>query len=126
MGIHDLLPHLPGGDYYHHSFFGSRLKEEKAVPVDAASAIWQFAFATAPDYLRGNHLPALGLWARLLNYLRSICQWRLVVYLDGRENVHKQHENRRRQEKADAAQKNNQLSGQIRNTPEYITLAAAV
>ena len=56
MGINNLLPHLPGGDYYHHSFFGSGLADEKDVPFDAASALWQFAFACADeeDVVRGD------------------------------------------------------------------------
>ena len=126
MGIHGLLPLLPGGKSYLHSFFASFLRSQEQVPFDAAGALWQFAAMHAADHLRGNHEPALGEFARFINYLRSICQWKLVVYMDGRENVHKAHENKRRQQRCAKAQEERNLRGQIRNSPEYIAKAIAV
>ena len=128
MGIKDILRHLPGGgpECYHHSFYESQLKEEIAIPFDAAGALWQFAASHAAGYLRGNHTPSLVEWTRLLNYLRSICKWRLIVYMDGRENVHKSHENQCRQLRTERALEQNNLRGQIRNTPEYIAKAVEV
>lgn len=74
MGIDDLLPRLPGGgsNDYKHSFYGA-LDKGSTVPLDAASALWQFAARHASDYLRGNLTPALVEWSRFLNNLRSIC-----------------------------------------------------
>ena len=74
MGIDDLLPPLPGGGSkdYKHSFYGA-LDKGSTVPLDAASALWQFAARHASDYLRGNLTPALVEWSRFLNNLRSIC-----------------------------------------------------
>ena len=46
--------------------------------------------------------------------------------MDGCENIHKCHENRRRQEKAEDAREKNDARGQIRNTPDYINMAVAV
>ncbi|KAL7530261.1 hypothetical protein ACHAXR_003394, partial [Thalassiosira sp. AJA248-18] len=96
------------------------------VPFDAAGALWQCAAAHAPDFLRGNHDPALAEWTVLLNYLRSVCNWRLVVYMDGMDNHHKQPENERRRQKARKAREKNDLRGQIKNTPEYINKAVEV
>ena len=78
---------MPGGgkNNYHHSFLKLGF-EGKVVPFDAAGALWQFASHHAWDYLRGNYTPALNEWGNLLVYLRSICKWKLVVYLDGSEN----------------------------------------
>ena len=61
MGINDFLPHLPGGrrDEYYHSFYNLIEMRDQVVPVDAASALWQFAAKHAWDYLRDNYLPAL-------------------------------------------------------------------
>ena len=44
MGINNLLPHLPGGRTINfcHSFFGLGMSGD-AIPLDAASALWQFA-----------------------------------------------------------------------------------
>ena len=53
-------------------------------------------------------------------------QWRLVVYMDGRENQHKVFENQRRQRKSDKARAENNLRGQVQNTPEYIAKATAI
>ena len=124
MGISDLLPHLPGGgkNNYHHSFLKLGF-EGKVVPFDAAGALWQFASHHAWDYLRGNYTPALNEWGNLLVYLRSICKWKLVVYLDGSENIHKTPEIERRARRAENAREHNDLIGQIKNTPEYITKA---
>ena len=75
MGIHDILPHLPGGGKhdYKHSFYGA-IAKGTAVPLDAASALWQFAAYHGWDYLSGNCMPALMMWARFLIYLRDICE----------------------------------------------------
>ena len=77
MGIHNFLPHLPGGskDSFHHSFHDLGWSG-KSVPVDAAGILWQFAAApeNAEDYLRGNYLPALSQLAKFLRYLRSVCK----------------------------------------------------
>ncbi|KAL7537995.1 hypothetical protein ACHAWF_012226, partial [Thalassiosira exigua] len=125
MGINDLLPRLPGGDRWRYSMFDLPL-EGKHVPFDAAGALWQFAGAHAADFMRGNHTPALIEWARFLNYLRSMCGWRLSVHLDGRENVDKAFEKQRREDRADKAREANNLRGQVKNTPAYIAKAAEV
>ena len=127
MGINDLLPHLPGGERnkYLHSFYNLGYKN-KIVPFDAASALWQFAAKHPNDYLRGNHDPALLEWARFLVYLRSICGWELVVFMDGMENEAKQHEAERRRIRMERAREQENPVGQITNTPEYITKAAHV
>ena len=96
------------------------------MPFDAAGALWSFAHRHAWDFLNGNHQPALIEWARLLNYLRSILGWNLVVYLDGMENVHKQPEIEQRQKKVQQAKDKNDGGGQVKNTPEYIAKAYAV
>ena len=106
MGIHDLLPHLPGGDMsdIRYSFFKEEaLANQHVVPIDAAGALWQFAYAHAPDYLRGNYSPSLSEWAKLLNYLRSIVQWKLKIFMDGRSNPFKSHENERCQQRAETS-----------------------
>ena len=126
MGIHDLLPHLPGGDMsdIRYSFFNEEaLANQHVVPIDAAGALWQFAYAHAPDYLRGNYSPSLSEWAKLLNYLRSIVQWKLKIFMDGRSNPFKSHENERRQQRAETS---DDERSQIRNTPEYIAMAVKV
>jgi hypothetical protein len=127
MGINDLLPHLPGGERnkYLHSFYNLGYKN-KIVPFDAASALWQFAAKHPNDYLRGNHDPALLEWARFLVYLRSICGWELVVFMDGMENEAKRHEAERRRIRMERAREQENPVGQITNTPEYITKAAHV
>ena len=127
MGVHDLLPHLPGGgkSNYKHSFMRLGL-EGKIVPFDAAGALWQFAAHHPWDYLRGNHIPALTDWAHLLVYLRSFCEWELVVCMDGSENVHKTPEIERRAKKAQEAEEHHSPIGQIKNTPEYIQKACHV
>jgi 5'-3' exonuclease len=48
------------------------------------------------------------------------------VCVDGRHNPHKRHEDLRRQQRAERAQRSGMSYGQIRNTPEYIALAVAV
>ena len=98
MGINDLLPYLPGGrrNEYYHSFYNLIEMRDQVVPVDAASALWQFAAKHAWDYLRGNYLPELTEWAHFLNYLRSICRWDFRVSMDGMENMHKRPETERR------------------------------
>jgi len=127
MGINDLLPRLPGGGPkdYKHSFYGA-LAKQTTVPLDAASALFQFAARHASDYLSGNLTPALVEWSRFLNYIRSICKWKLVVIMDGLDNMHKAPENDRRRVARENAQANNNLMGQIKNTPEYIARATQV
>jgi hypothetical protein len=125
MGIKGALPHLYGGSKYYHSFEEAGLRG-KVVPFDAAGALWSFAHRHAWDFLNGNHQPALIEWARLLNYLRSIMGWKLVVYFDGMENVHKQPEIDRRKKKVQQAKDKNDAGGQVKNTPEYIAKAYAV
>ena len=88
--------------------------------------MFQFAAKHASDYLSGNLTPALVEWSRFLNYARSICKWNLVVIMDGLDNVHKAPENERRKVARDSAQANNNLMGQIKNTPEYIARATQV
>ena len=125
MGIKDLLPHLYGGSVYYHSFDELGLRGQ-VVPFDAAGALWSFAYRHAHDFLNGNHQPALTEWARLMNYMRSLLGWNLVVYLDGMENVHKQPEIERRKKRVEEAKANNDAGGQVKNTPEYIAKAYAV
>ena len=119
---------LPGGDgpgCWHWSLYdldpGATI-----IALAAAGALWQFASNHHVDFLRGNHNPALSKWTRLLNYLRSICKWRLRVFFDGRENPHKEPENARRREAAKTARARGDLSRTIKNTPEYIKKAFAV
>lgn len=96
MGIKTFLPHLPGGGphEYHISLCELRekaqLTDQVIFPLDAAGAIWDFAAKHAWDYVRGNHTPALIEWAQFLVYLRSICNWQLVVIFDGMENPDKE------------------------------------
>jgi len=54
---------------------------------DAGGPLWQFAAAHAWDYLRDSHNPSLIEWARFLSNLRSICQWKIEVCMDGRVNT---------------------------------------
>ncbi|KAL7525428.1 hypothetical protein ACHAWF_002345, partial [Thalassiosira exigua] len=112
MGINDFLPRLPGGDRFLYSFYERRLEGQR-VPFDAAGALWQFASRHASDFLRGNHTPALIEWARFLNYIRSICGWKLIVYFDGRKNVEKCFEDERRLDRAEKARDANDLHGQV-------------
>ena len=65
-------------------------------------------------------------WARLLNFLRLICRWKLIVCLDGKPNPHKQYEDQRRSNKVEATREADDLRGQVLNTPTYITWAAKV
>ena len=126
MGICDLLQHLKGGDEYFHSFYdaGNQLHlEGKVVPIDAASALWQFAARHGYDFLHGNFIPALSEWAHWVHHLRSICRWELKVIMDGRENKDKAPEAERRAERAKKAAEENNITGQIKNTPEYIDYA---
>ena len=125
MGINDFLPRLPGGDRFLYSFYERRLEGQR-VPFDAAGALWQFASRHASDFLRGNHTPALIEWARFLNYIRSICGWKLIVYFDGRKNVEKCFEDERRLDRAAKARDANDLRGQVKNTPEYIAKAVYI
>ncbi|KAL7537898.1 hypothetical protein ACHAXR_008148 [Thalassiosira sp. AJA248-18] len=122
MGISDLLPHLPGGKHFHHSFY-SLGREGRVVPIDAAGALFQFATYSAHDFLREIYQPALRQWARFLIYLRSICGWNMIIYLDGMENVHKEPENERRKKARQSAVERNDLRGQIKNNPNYIAKA---
>ena len=87
MGITNFLPHLPGGrpDSFHHSFLALGWAG-KRVPVNGAGILWQCAADNAADYLRDNYLPALSQLAKLLSYLRSVCKWQMVIFLDGQEN----------------------------------------
>ena len=127
MGVNDLLPRLHGGksNDYHHSMYGA-LEKGSVVPFDAAGALWQFAAKHAEDYLRCNYMPALVEWAQFLQYLRTTCGWNLIVIFDGTVNEHKGPENERRRTLAETAKRNNNLIGQIKNTPDYIALAATV
>ena len=125
MGVLDLLPRLPGGKRYHHSFYGLKWSG-RAVPIDAASALFQFAAYNAANFLRGNHKPALIQWAKFLVYLRSMCGWNMIIYMDGMENVDKEPEIQRRRDAVEAAIGRNDLRGQIKNNPEYIAKAIEV
>ncbi|KAK1737402.1 hypothetical protein QTG54_011688 [Skeletonema marinoi] len=120
MGISDLLPHLPGGKSYLQDFYELRM-EQNAVPIDAAGLLWQCALMHSSEYLSGNLLPALIEWTQHLNYFRSICQWKMRLYLDGMNNPHKEFENERRRLRRDSAEHEH---GRIRNTPEYLAQAA--
>mmetsp|Transcript_32527 Transcript_32527/g.66252 ORF Transcript_32527/g.66252 Transcript_32527/m.66252 type:complete len:111 (-) Transcript_32527:28-360(-) len=90
MGIVDLLLRLPGGAVYLQDFYELRMTD-KEVPIDAAGLLWACAYKHAKDYLEGNHLPALIEWTQALNYFRSICQWKMRLYLDGMDNPHKEY-----------------------------------
>lgn len=127
MGIKDLLPHLVGGDPKHiqYSFLDLNLAGQVVV-IDAASALWQFASHHPSDHLRGNYNPALVEWARLLGYFRDICVMKLKVVFDGALNIDKQPEIDRRQQRVDDAATRNDLRGQVKNTPDYIAMAAHV
>ena len=83
MGINNFLSHLPGGstDSFHHSFLALGWAG-KSVPIDAAGILWQCAAENAEDCLRHNYLPALSQLAKFLCYLRSICEWQMVLYFD--------------------------------------------
>lgn len=129
MGIHDLLQQIPTGNEYFHSFYDAGNKLQlvgKVVPIDAASALWQFAARHGYDFLHGNFIPALSEWAHWIHHLRSICGWKLKVIMDGRENVDKAPEAGRRAARAKAAKEANNITGQIKNTPEYIIYALKV
>ena len=126
MGIRNPLCLLPGGGKYRQSFFGSEFRQQDAVSFDAAGALWQFAAMNAADFLRGNDTPALTEWTRFLNYIRSICGYKLVVYIDGRKKIHKLHKNHRRRQRATKDWAKNDLRGQIQNTPNYFAKAVAV
>ena len=129
MGIHDLLQQIPTGNEYFHSFYDAGNKLQlvgKVVPIDAASALWQFAARHGYDFLHGNFIPALSEWAHWIHHLRSICGWKLKVIMDGRENVDKAPEAGRRAARAKAAKEANNITGKIKNTPEYIIYALKV
>lgn len=131
MGINDILPHLPGGHVYHHSFFNLDWEwelgvKEKIVPLDAGGVLWQMAANHAYDYLQGNYHPSLTELAHFLLYLRSICGWKLKVFMDGFNNDHKNPENERRDFNIQKAINRHDLRGQIKNSPEYITAAIRV
>ena len=96
------------------------------VPVDVAGALWDFASLHAADFLRGNHTPALIEFARFINNLRTICKWKLRIFLDGMDNVHKAPENERRKKRVADARARGDLSRQVKNTPEYIAKAALI
>ena len=68
-----MLRHLPYGGRHHylHSLYDLQLKGQY-VPIDATSALWQFAARHAADYLNGNHNPAITEWAHFLNYVSLI------------------------------------------------------
>ena len=53
-------------------------------------------------------------------------QWKLIVIMDGLDNKHKAPENERRRANAETAQANDNLIGQIKNTPDYIARATQV
>lgn len=130
MGIKNILPHLPGGSTSQtkYSFYDCALNDQSVVPIDAAGLIWQCANRNSVDYLRGNYLPALSDFTKLLNNLRSICGWNMILYMDGRSNPYKAFEDARRKEKASASAQDDTRSVrcQIRNTPESIARAVNV
>ena len=125
MGINDLLPHLPGGKSFRHSFCGLGWTG-LVVPIDAASALFGFAAYMAADFLRGNHIPALIQWAMLPTYLHSICGWNMIVQMNGIKNEDKEPENQRRSDSLLVAIERNNLRGKIKNYPDYIAKAIAV
>jgi hypothetical protein len=102
-----------------YAFNRSILQHQSVVPIDGAGPLWQCANQHSSDYLRGNCGPASSAWVKLLNNLRSLCNLRCVVYMDGRFNPHKRFEEECRQNRAST-----QCS--IRNTPEYIAQAVHV
>ena len=127
MGINYLLPRLPGGAGPGCKFISFYdLVPTGPVVLDATGALWQHAFHHSADFLRGNHPPSLTEWACLLVYLRSICGWKLVVYFDGRNNPHKDPENKRHQEAPESARARGESSRTVKNTPEYIAKAVCV
>ena len=71
----------------------------KVVPVDTAGLLWQCAAKHATDFLNGNYMPALIMYANQLNFLRSICRWRPCLYIDGKPNPNKSYEDVRREER---------------------------
>ena len=89
--------------------------KDDIVPIDAAGALYQFASYHAADYLKGNYGPSLIQFGRWLVYLRSICGWRMTVYLDGMENEAKKPERERRQARMAKAVEENNLKGQVKN-----------
>ena len=58
----------------------------KEVPMDATGLLWACAYKHAEENLKGILLPALVEWTQPLNYFRSICQWKMRLYLDGMDN----------------------------------------
>ena len=85
MGIFDLLLRLPGGSVYLQDFYELHL-DGKEVPMDATGLLWACAYKHAEENLKGILLPALVEWTQPLNYFRSICQWKMRLYLDGMDN----------------------------------------
>ena len=73
--------------------FGARLLP---ATVAAAHLLWQLASSHTADFLRGNHIMALIEWTRFLSHLRSICKWKLRVFMGGIDNVHHALENKSR------------------------------
>ena len=122
MGVNDLLKHLPGGKIYQHDFYKLNM-DDKEVLIDAAGLLWQCAAKHGTDYLAGNYTPALIEFAQHLNFLRSICRWCGSLYFDGMDNPNKRFEDSRREQKRTNA---TDVYGKIKNTPEYIVLAAQV
>ena len=123
MGVKGLLQLLPGGNTYLHDDLYKLALEGKEVPIDAAGLLWQCAAKHASDYLRGNHMPALIEFAHHLNFLRSICRWRIRLYFDGTNNPNKQFEDERREQRRENA---NSDYSQIKNTPAYLAKAACI
>ena len=109
---------------YLQDFYELRMTD-KEVPIDAAGLLWACAYKHAKDYLEGNHLPALIEWTQALNYFRSICQWKMRLYLDGMDNPHKEYENERRRLRRENAASGDHHA-KIRNTPEYLAKAALI
>ena len=122
MGVKGLLQQLPGGNTYLHDLYKLAL-EDKEVPIDAASLLWQCAAKHASDYLAGNHMPALIEFAHHLNFLRSICRWKIRLYFDGTNNPNKRFEDERREQRRENA---NSDYSQIKNTPAYLAKAARI
>lgn len=127
MGINNFLGHFSDSRpyMYHHLFYEMDLRGE-VIRVDAAGALWQFDAAHAADFLRGIHIPALTEWVRFFNFLCLIYIWKLFMFMDGIDNPDKAPENAGRREGVKATQRDDNLQGQIKNTPEYMSKAVSV
>jgi 5'-3' exonuclease len=129
MGIHKLLPNLPGGNIVTDTKYGlQKLNvEECAVALDAGTLLFECAQRRPTSYLNKDYIPSLQLFRDTLLYLRCILDWKkLFIVLDGGEPSTKEFEHARRQEKRDQAAEKNDAFSQIRNDPLYTAMAGVV